>query len=570
MRRVVLVLTRSLPRSFAASRAAAQVPARVRLGAGRQHRATHAAGDQCHGHPDPGAARPRALRGGGAGPAATCSAGSRRSASTRRSTTSRASWSPTATTSRSTSGSRSAASAAGRTSGCAESRSCSTACRRRCRTARASSPTWSSRTSAAPRCSAAPAPRSTATPRAASSRFETEPAAQAPFAPAGAGRRAAPGSASGDDFYKWQSWSSGRAGNASGTLSLSQFKTDGFRQHSAAEIRQLNAGVDYTFSGIDHRHAALQRGRRPRRRRTPARSPSPSIWPTPTRRPAPTSSAAPTRTCSSSSSRSALKHVDAAGNEYGPDGVRPAARPEEPARRAAAERPGPTIGTYVEHRSRGRRRPRQRQPARSAAGAHAPRLTAGADVQRMRDDRQNFAPTPGVPTDSVLIDQREKITEFGPFTQLLWSPGEQLLLSGGVRYDWVRFDVTDHHLDRRRGQQRRPHQFGAQRQRRARAGRSSERFIPYANVSTSFETPTTTELVNQPDGAGGFNDRAQAAARGQLRGRRARPADAAHQLLGGAVSRPDQGRHRAAAGGRRARLLRATPGRPTTTARRSA
>ena len=30
-------------------------------------------------------------------------------------------------------------------------------------------------------------------------------------------------------------------------------------------------------------------------------------------------------------------------------------------------------------------------------------------------------------------------------------------------------------------------------------------FVPYVNVSTSFETPTTTELVNQPDGSGGFN-----------------------------------------------------------------
>jgi iron complex outermembrane recepter protein len=43
-----------------------------------------------------------------------------------------------------------------------------------------------------------------------------------------------------DGFYKWQSWTSGRSGNASGTLSLSQFKADGFRQHSAAEFRQLN------------------------------------------------------------------------------------------------------------------------------------------------------------------------------------------------------------------------------------------------------------------------------------------------------------------------------------------
>jgi hypothetical protein len=44
----------------------------------------------------------------------------------------------------------------------------------------------------------------------------------------------------------------------------------------------------------------------------------------------------------------------------------------------------------------------------------SPRLTAGADLQRMRDNRQNFRAVSGVPTDSVLIDQREKITEFGP------------------------------------------------------------------------------------------------------------------------------------------------------------
>jgi iron complex outermembrane receptor protein len=32
-----------------------------------------------------------------------------------------------------------------------------------------------------------------------------------------------------------------------------------------------------------------------------------------------------------------------------------------------------------------------------------------------------------------------------------------------------------------------------------------DRFVPYVNVSTAFETPTTTELVNKADGSGGFN-----------------------------------------------------------------
>src|SRR5215210_3470693 len=78
--------------------------------------------------------------------------------------------------------------------------------------------------------------------------FRTERAAEGPFAQrvrvqGGSGKR------ENDNFYKWQSWTSGRSGNISGTLSVSQFKADGFRQHSAAEFRQLNGGVDYAISG---------------------------------------------------------------------------------------------------------------------------------------------------------------------------------------------------------------------------------------------------------------------------------------------------------------------------------
>jgi iron complex outermembrane receptor protein len=167
--------------------------------------------------------------------------------------------------------------------------------------------------------------------------------------------------------------------------------------------------------------------------------------------------------------------------------------------------PGPTIGTYVDiDRVVGGARVSGSRLL--GGGARAPRLTAGADLQRMRDDRQNFRADAGVPTDSVLIDQREKITEFGPFAQLLWSPDERVLVSGGVRYDWVRFDVTDHHLSDgvdNSGARTNSALSGS-------AGVSwseSDAIVPYVNVSTSFETPTTTELVNQPNGAGGFNDR---------------------------------------------------------------
>ncbi len=62
---------------------------------------------------------------------------------------------------------------------------------------------------------------------------------------------------------------SGRAGRRAAPATpaarcrFPSFKTDGYRQHSAADIRQLNAGVDYTVFGHDHRHSPLQRRRRP-------------------------------------------------------------------------------------------------------------------------------------------------------------------------------------------------------------------------------------------------------------------------------------------------------------------
>ena len=134
--------------------------------------------------------------------------------------------------------------------------------------------------------------------------FETMGAAQAPIAQrvrvqGGGGER------DGDGFYKWQSWTSARSGSASGTLSISQFKADGFRQHSAAETRQLNAGVDYAFSGTTLGQAPAEPGRQPRGPKSRSPDARPSISPIRIRRRRPTSSAAPTRTSSSSSSRSA-------------------------------------------------------------------------------------------------------------------------------------------------------------------------------------------------------------------------------------------------------------------------
>jgi iron complex outermembrane receptor protein len=133
-----------------------------------------------------------------------------------------------------------------------------------------------------------------------------------------------------------------------------------------------------------------------------------------------------------------------------------------------------------------------------------PRFTAGFDYQKLRDKRLNQRSVSGEPTDSILLQQTETVTEVGPFAAVRWTPNERLVLDAGARYDWVTFTVQDEYFadgvdnSGELPQNSLNGSFGA-------SYFVSEGFIPYGNVSTAFETPTTTELVNQPGTTGGFN-----------------------------------------------------------------
>jgi iron complex outermembrane receptor protein len=135
----------------------------------------------------------------------------------------------------------------------------------------------------------------------------------------------------------------------------------------------------------------------------------------------------------------------------------------------------------------------------------APKLTSGIDLQALRDDRTNYTPVPALgPVTDTTVRQREEVTEFGPFLQLSWPLSERVLLSGGVRYDAVRFHVEDELLDDGNNSGTRlMWSFSGG------GGASyllSPAFTPYLNVSTGFETPTTTELSVIESGVQGFND----------------------------------------------------------------
>ena len=143
-------------------------------------------------------------------------------------------------------------------------------------------------------------------------------------------------------------------------------------------------------------------------------------------------------------------------------------------------------------------------------GSLAHRLTAGFDFQRQRDDRRNFRylNTPG---DSArrdtarALDQREHVTEFGPFVQSALELSPQTTLMVGVRYDWVKFAVRDRLIGGTNPDDSGERLMHALSGTLGIAVNPSRAVTLYGNVGTSFETPTTTELANSPSGAGGFN-----------------------------------------------------------------
>ncbi|HEU4473469.1 MAG TPA: TonB-dependent receptor [Gemmatimonadales bacterium] len=330
--------------------------------------------------------------------------------------------------------------------------------------------------------------------------FQTQRAEPGPFAQrvrlqGGDGKRP------GDSYYKWQSWTSGRSGDVSGTLSISQFKADGFRQHSAAEFRQLNAGGDWVVSGSTVATVRLSLADNPQAQNPGALTRAEYA-------------ANPDSAAGNNLLRGAdkdvqqhqlsfgLRHFDAGGNEYSVTVFGLLRDLENPLAAPPDIGGGPTNGTYIriDRNVAGLRFSTVR-----ALGAQeaSPRLTAGVDLQRMRDDRENLVSDAGVPTSVVFLDQREKVTELGPFAQLQWSPNERLLVSGGARFDWVRFALDDRFLTD--GDDSGDRSMSALSGNIGASWSFDQRFVPYVNVSTSFETPTTTELVNQPDGSGGFN-----------------------------------------------------------------
>lgn len=125
-------------------------------------------------------------------------------------------------------------------------------------------------------------------------------------------------------------------------------------------------------------------------------------------------------------------------------------------------------------------------------------LQAGIESKLQNDNRTEYENTGSGQRGAITVDQIERVWNQAVFATGTYSAGNFNLL-GGLRYDRLTFK-TDTPVDSLSGSrtfQSLSPSIGINYQ-------PSNQTI-YANLSTSFEAPTTTELVNRPGGGNGFN-----------------------------------------------------------------
>lgn len=131
------------------------------------------------------------------------------------------------------------------------------------------------------------------------------------------------------------------------------------------------------------------------------------------------------------------------------------------------------------------------------------RLIVGVDVDRQDDDRLRWNDAMAS-AGSLFLDQNEQVTSVGLFVQNELTLAEDVELTLGLRYDEVEFDVSDRFLGDGRDDSGNLN-FDEITPRISLAWSPSRAANLYVTYSTSFETPTTTELRPSTPASAGFN-----------------------------------------------------------------
>jgi iron complex outermembrane receptor protein len=135
--------------------------------------------------------------------------------------------------------------------------------------------------------------------------------------------------------------------------------------------------------------------------------------------------------------------------------------------------------------------------------------TTGFDFSYQHDDRHEFqnagVKTPGGMTTegALLLNQLEQVSSAAPFGQLTIALHPRWHVTAGLRYDFYRFRASDRFLSD--GDQSGERTMHAASPKAGVTFTASDSLNLYSNVSAAYQTPTTVELSNRPTGEGGFN-----------------------------------------------------------------
>ena len=128
------------------------------------------------------------------------------------------------------------------------------------------------------------------------------------------------------------------------------------------------------------------------------------------------------------------------------------------------------------------------------------KLASGIDYDRQEDARENYDNLNGE-RGPLSLEQDEQIQSLGLFASLSYLLHDTLTLSAALRQDHVEFQVDDSFTAD--GNDSGERNFEETSPMLGLTWEARPNFALFANLSTSFETPTSTELAN-PSG-GGFN-----------------------------------------------------------------
>lgn len=152
---------------------------------------------------------------------------------------------------------------------------------------------------------------------------------------------------------------------------------------------------------------------------------------------------------------------------------------------------------------------RSEYTAESEIGSVPMEWALGFDVSHQRDDRREYgnegvAESGGRAREGELrIDQLETVTSLGPFIQTTVRLHSDVGVSLGVRYDRYDFEANDRLLSD--GDQSGDRRLSAVSPMAGLTYTPAPNVSLFANYATAYQTPTTVELSNRPDGLGGFN-----------------------------------------------------------------